>query len=376
MQLAQREGNPGWPLVLLWLAASAAPGLRAQAGTPPPEPDPAWLVGRIQVATTKPEHVREILQHLANQAMPVRLQALAALQRRYAADLQLCDKEHKKLLPRFAKGVPKAQRSLLGRRGDERAAQLRSQLLAISRAPDLTEERIAAEIDPLLQQLEALLLPNVEQVCQQDAALQTAVQAQRQLHEDLADLYAIYLEWRQQLDQDPVARQRIDQQAESPAPPPRADLERELAELTLTALPLSPRDQKVLATNAALAARMDREEYLGTARLNRIRLAVGLPLLWIDERLGNAARDHSVDMRTLGFFSHTSPVEGKRSVGDRCARAGTTGSAENIAAGQSTGEGAIRAWWYSPGHHRNMLGGHARTGLGRSEGLWTQLFGG
>jgi hypothetical protein len=361
----------------LLLGACLGAGLTAQVGTTPPSaPDPAWLAARVGARGVKPEHVRELLFHLADQPLALRLQALTALQRRYAADLQDCAKEHKKLLPRFAKLVPRAQRSLLGRRGDDQVAQLRNQLLAISRAPDLSKERISSECDPLLQQLQALLLPDVEQVCREDATLQTAVQALRTLHEDLTELHAIYLELRQALDADPAGRLQIDQLAESPAPPKLDQLDREIAELTLTALPLSSRDQKVLAANAALAPRLDREEWLGTARLNRIRLALGLPLLQIDERLGNAARDHSDDMRTLGFFSHTSPVEGKRTVGDRCARAGTSGSAENIAAGQSTGDGAIRAWWYSPGHHKNMLGNHGRTGLGRSEGLWTQLFGG
>ena len=44
-------------------------------------------------------------------------------------------------------------------------------------------------------------------------------------------------------------------------------------------------------------------------------------------------------------------------------------SPENIAAGQDTGEGAIHAWWHSPGHHKNMLGGHGRVGLGRRDPL-------
>ena len=78
----------------------------------------------------------------------------------------------------------------------------------------------------------------------------------------------------------------------------------------------------------------------------------------------------------LGFFSHTSPVEGKRTPSDRAARFGTSASAENIAQGQPTGPAAIRSWWYSPGHHRNMMGAFARVGLGRSEAYWTQMFGG
>jgi len=77
-----------------------------------------------------------------------------------------------------------------------------------------------------------------------------------------------------------------------------------------------------------------------------------------------------------GFFAHDSPLEGRETPWKRAAQEGTSASAENIAAGQATGEGAISAWWYSPGHHKNLLGGHARIGLGRHEETWTQLFGG
>ena len=125
-----------------------------------------------------------------------------------------------------------------------------------------------------------------------------------------------------------------------------------------------------------LAEAVDHRGGPGTFELNRIRYALGLGLLAIDEKLGNAARDHASDMLRLGFFSHTSPVDGKHSFGERAARAGTSASAENIAAGQATGRGAIEGWWYSPGHHKNMLGGHNRTGLGRADNLWTQMFGG
>jgi uncharacterized protein YkwD len=32
-------------------------------------------------------------------------------------------------------------------------------------------------------------------------------------------------------------------------------------------------------------------------------------------------------------------------------------------------------WFHSPGHHKNMFAGHARMGLGRNGGAWTQMFG-
>jgi uncharacterized protein YkwD len=142
------------------------------------------------------------------------------------------------------------------------------------------------------------------------------------------------------------------------------------------AMTLSAQDRKALEFNETLRATTDPAEFAGTLELNRIRIALGLNALRIDEKLGNAARDHSKDMVNLGFFAHESPVEGKKTPYDRASRAGTSASSENIAQGHGTGEGAIEGWWYSPGHHKNMLGSHGRTGLGRHETTWTQLFGG
>ena len=141
-------------------------------------------------------------------------------------------------------------------------------------------------------------------------------------------------------------------------------------------LPMSGSDRKTLEANESVRVRAPHQEYLGTLRLNEIRYLLGLPLVVIDEKLSDAARDHSKDMATLGFFSHTSPVAGKKRFSQRAANFGTSAGAENIAAGQRTGHGSIRAWWYSPGHHRNMLGRHRRTGLGQHGTMWTQMFGG
>jgi len=116
--------------------------------------------------------------------------------------------------------------------------------------------------------------------------------------------------------------------------------------------------------------------FTGIAELNRIRMRLGLGVLAIDVKLCAAARDHSADMLALGFFAHESPVPGKRTPGERAARFGTSAGAENIAFGQASGSEAITAWWYSPGHHRNLLSGAARVGLGRAGHHWTQMFGG
>jgi uncharacterized protein YkwD len=120
---------------------------------------------------------------------------------------------------------------------------------------------------------------------------------------------------------------------------------------------------------------LDPEEVRGIRRLNEIRLLVGLPAQATDLKLVAACRTHSEDMCREGFFAHESPVSGRETPWKRAQAAGTTASAENIAAGTDSGGGAVQMWWHSPGHHKNMLGGQPRTGLGRYERHWTQLFG-
>jgi len=85
------------------------------------------------------------------------------------------------------------------------------------------------------------------------------------------------------------------------------------------------------------------------------RPAVG-PLT-ADAKLREAARCHSLDMATKGYFSHDS-ADGK-SPWDRIKKAGYTGSsrAENIAAGQSTPEKIVQSWMKSDGHCENIMSG-------------------
>lgn len=156
-------------------------------------------------------------------------------------------------------------------------------------------------------------------------------------------------------------------------PPAELDAVADLA--ALLAGPLAPADRQVLAANTAVARDLDPEEARGIQRLNQIRILVGLPAQAIDAGLVKACRVHSEDMCTKGFFAHESPVTGRETPWRRAEAAGTSAGAENIAAGTDSGAGAIGLWWHSPGHHKNMLGPHKRTGLGRYERHWTQLFG-
>jgi uncharacterized protein YkwD len=107
-----------------------------------------------------------------------------------------------------------------------------------------------------------------------------------------------------------------------------------------------------------------------------MRNLLGLNALAIDLALCEAARDHAKDMERLKFFSHESPVAGKKTFSERAARFGTTASAENICFGYHDGTAAQRAWFHSPGHHRNMLApNRARIGVGRSGVYYTEMFG-
>lgn len=365
-------------------AALLAFALPAQDPSParPPAPEVVAaptansLLQKLAAPGLTADAARALCEQLDERPLAVRVQRFDAVCRQYAGLLQAFTRNHERLPRVFAKAVPKVQRAAQGRTGEATIATLRSQALAITRGPDLTKERIHHDLDPLLEKLRALVLVDVETACAKDQVLGTAVAGLRHDLDELHEWSSLYVELMHATDADPEGRRQLDQRRQEPEPPAAAGIEQDLECWCLAALPLAPRDQKVLEANLADRATLDREEFLGTLELNRIRIALGLAALRIDAKLGNAARDHSVDMRTRNFFSHDSPVDGKHTPWDRAARAGTSASAENIAAGHDTGRSAITGWWYSPGHHKNMLGNHARTGLGRSEGLWTQLFGG
>lgn len=88
------------------------------------------------------------------------------------------------------------------------------------------------------------------------------------------------------------------------------------------------------------------------------------------------SQGHADEMSRLGYFSHMSPVPGRRTPGERMRLAGYTfGVSENIAI---TG-GALaahNAWCTSSGHHRNLLmASHREIGIGANGRYWVQNFG-
>lgn len=343
---------------------------------PAPEVPPSVLLSKLQSRDLPVDEARRLADDLRGRALAVRIDLFDAVRRAHAEHAERQARGAEQLGKEFRRAIGAAQRANVQRISAARVDELRNRARAITARADLAKETIHAELDPLLAELRTCMLPTAQQAIEQDQRLAAAVAAQARRTTDLERWYDLCLEAMQHVDGDPAGRAHAAKAPPLPPPPRSVPPDVEFEADCLLGLPLDAHDERTLLANEALRASLDPAEFAGTLELNRIRLALGLPTLRIDEKLGNAARDHSHDMRTLGFFAHESPVEGKRTFADRASRAGTSASAENIAAGHRRGEGAIQAWWYSPGHHKNMLGGHARTGLGRSEEHWTQLFGG
>lgn len=137
---------------------------------------------------------------------------------------------------------------------------------------------------------------------------------------------------------------------------------------------MSAADRQVLEKNEKLAKEIKSEEAEGIRQLNEWRIALGLNALLIDPKLCDTGRDHSKDMAEQGFFAHESPVKGKKSPWDRAKNFGTKASSENIAINDGA-KASNRAWFHSPGHHKNMFAeGRTHIGLGGHGRHWTQMF--
>jgi uncharacterized protein YkwD len=126
---------------------------------------------------------------------------------------------------------------------------------------------------------------------------------------------------------------------------------------------------------AASLRTLDADERATIQGLNQHRRQQGLAPFEVDAALCRAAKGHSHDMQRMGFFSHDSPVPGKRSFMDRAKLARTSASAENIAkAGNAPA--AVAMWMKSQGHRQNILNpNNRRIGIGRSGNYYTTVFG-
>ena len=131
----------------------------------------------------------------------------------------------------------------------------------------------------------------------------------------------------------------------------------------------------------AQTAQQEAEEMLDL--VNDIRADRGIPPLRLNAELNQAAYDHSYDMASNNYFSHTG-LNGS-TFSQRAIAAGYTGSprGENIAAGNSTVVNTFNQWVNSTGHLNNMLNsnsnemgiGHAYYSGSMYTHYWTQIFG-
>jgi uncharacterized protein YkwD len=103
--------------------------------------------------------------------------------------------------------------------------------------------------------------------------------------------------------------------------------------------------------------------------VNRLRQEKGLGLLRINPKAQTAARNHSLDMAKLGYFSHKD-LQGKL-VDDRLRQVKLSdwkAIAENIAkcdASSNPTQQAVDGWTKSPGHAKNMFNPqYNETGVG------------
>ncbi len=243
--------------------------------------------------------------------------------------------------------------------------KLRATVLSLRDNADLTHEMIVKKGDPALAQLRQLLLPDRKAVLDDVPELQVE-------REKLLTVGRLWERCAAELIKD--APPPADGKAAKP--PSFKDYLHGVEDQAVDMLlPIPPKDREILAANARLASQIETEETRTILACNLTRALLGLNVASIDPRLCEAARDHSHDMESLKFFAHDSPVEGKKTPWDRAKRQGASASAENIAAGVTDGSAANDMWFHSPGHHKNMLGNHARIGVGRSGALFTEMFG-
>ncbi|WP_205698313.1 CAP domain-containing protein [Conexibacter sp. SYSU D00693] len=108
--------------------------------------------------------------------------------------------------------------------------------------------------------------------------------------------------------------------------------------------------------------------------VNEVRATRGLRALEVESRLARAAREHSADMLTRGYFAHEDPSG--RTPEQRVQATGYAAatSGENIARGQRTARQVVATWMGSGPHCRNIMSPAFRdigTGVSIAGTFWT-----
>ena len=317
------------------------------------------MLQEYRAAGSDVEKKQEICQKvlaIGSAAAPL---ALAAVER----DLQ---PQLRKYCSKFQAQATAATKQKVGRVNMNKVMEARGEVQILEKSGEgLTKDVIVEKIEPVVRKLQTTFILDRDQVL--DKSPDLAAERKK--------LQALGRIWEQCQAQLPPPRKTKEQEKTTPQSF-ETGLEGEEDMAAFQAVPQDPKTRAVLAMNAKLAEKLDPEEARAILALNMTRNLLGLPALAIDLRLCEAAREHSQDMAKLKFFSHESPVPGKKSFVDRAKLAGTTASGENIFAGTANGKSAHEGWFHSPGHHRNQMGNSSRVGVGRSGTYFTQMFGG
>jgi uncharacterized protein YkwD len=161
--------------------------------------------------------------------------------------------------------------------------------------------------------------------------------------------------------------------------------------------------EAIMQYNKTVKHSMTKLELEAVSYGNDYRMLLGRRALEIDERLVQAGRKHSKETAKLGLHGHDEPTKGQENPQQRCKLEGYDNSVgENFSGYAPSGLEAIGAsksiitpnkiggWFYSAGHHRNMIStSHRQIGVGmspsggcpgysygRCQNHWTQNFGG
>ena len=263
----------------------------------------------------------------------------------------------------YGSAARKAARSKGGPEARREIAELEARVRALRQKGDaLSKQQIKSAGDPALSRLRELKTVNIAEVFAAEPRL-------RPQRDEIMALIA---------QRDHCIRELVMTGSEARSFRPR-DLESFEREIALEALGPPPEHIAILRQNERIAetAMVPIEEARAVRDLNQYRMLIGLTPCVLDPQLCEASRSHSRDMAERNFFAHQSPISGRETPWKRAKLAGTTANAENIYKGSADGAKANKSWWYSPGHHRNMLSpGARRVGMGLHGGHWTQMFGG
>ena len=272
------------------------------------------------------------------------------LRRIIAADLPHRTADYKKAFYNKARSIGVAKYRATG---SARVEKWRAQFKSLGA---VTKESILARGGPPMDALYEALVPNRKEILEKNMSLTDR-------REELISLDSI-------LEQCNTVLKLKSEPSKLPE-----TLEQQETLISLMCTYMSSAQRKPTETALKQFGKMAFEEWHAFVHLNVIRVMLGLRPMQLDLRLAAAGRDHSKDMYERKFFAHESPVPGKKTPWDRAARQGVKASGECIAAGMASGPSAIRGWFFSPGHHKIIMSGAAKVGIGKYGRHWTLMTG-